>query len=139
MVNITNAPSSSSTPAASVRPTTFATFQHDTTQYTYATPSGTTNDIQGGVPQFIGTVRLFVSLAAGTATWTGFAAGSDGQHVILVNTDNTSTLNLSTGGTGLGDTHSLIQNRFFGQNDYKLPPGAQLTMVYSTGIGWCIG
>jgi hypothetical protein len=142
LVNLTNAPSSSSAPAQSLLPDTVVGFQQNTTQYSYASPAGTINDVVGRVPNVIGTARLSVTLLAGAATWTGYAAGVDAQQIVLRNVDTTNTLTLSTGGTGLGDPLSLPANRFFGQNDYRLPPGGQITMIYyayGAYIGWSIG
>lgn len=141
MVNITNALTTSAYPSRSTLPTTLLAYQFDGTQYAYASPSGSTNDVNGGFPRFLGIVRLAVTLAAGAATWTGLGAGNDGQQVILRNADNTNTLTLSTGGTGLGDAASLPANQFTGQNDYRLPPGGQITILYNGGVTphWSIG
>lgn len=132
MVNITNAPSTtgaSTPPSSSTLPDTLVGFQQSTTQYVYASPSGTTNDVNGGFPRFIGNIRLAVTLAAGNATWTGLGAGSDGQHCVLWNTDATSSLTLS-----VSDAGSLAPNQFNGvAGTSSLGPGTAAELVYYAG------
>ncbi len=130
MVNITNAPSSQATPALSTLPTTLLGFQHDATQYTYASPSGTTNDVNGGFPRFLGNVRLAVTLASGAATWTGLGAGNDGQHLVLWNTDTANSLTLLVANSG-----SVAANQFNGPvANYVLSAGNACELVYYAGI-----
>ena len=134
MVNVTNAPAVTATPATSTLPDTLIGVQIDTTQYVYASPSGIVNDVNGGFPRFIGRVRLAVTLAAGDATWTGLGAGVDGQEVVLWNTDAANTLFLPTGNAG-----SQAQNQFQGSAlGYALAPGYSISMIYYTGNvnGW---
>lgn len=136
MVNITNAPTMPSTPAQATLPDTLLGFQHSTTQYTYASPSGTTNNVVSGVPLFLGNARLAVTLAAGNATWTGLAAGLDGQHLVLWNADAANTLTLAVQNSG-----SLVQNRFQGSaGNYALIHGNAILMVYYAGTvnAWVI-
>ncbi len=136
MVNITNAPSQSTTPSSSLLPSTLLGFQHDSTQYAYASPSGTTNDVNGGFPRFLGNVRLAVTLAAGSATWTGLGAGNDGQHLILWNTDAANTLTLLVSNAG-----SVVGNRFSGPAaNYVLSAGNACELVYYAGTinAWVI-
>ncbi len=136
MVNITNAPSQSATPSSSLLPDILVGFQHDTTQYTYASPSGTTNDVNGGFPRFVGQVRLAVTLASGSATWTGLGVGSDGQKVVLWNTDAANTLTLL-----IQSSSSLTPNQFYGTpTNYVLAAGNACELVYYAGNinGWVI-
>ncbi len=130
MVNITSALSANYTPAISTLPSTTVEFQHDSTQYTYASPSGTTNDVNGGFPRLVGNTRLSVTLAAGAATWTGLGAGNDGQHVILWNTDATNSLTLLVSNAG-----SLAGNRFSGPAaNVVLTAGNAIELVYYAGL-----
>lgn len=132
MVNVTSAPSTSGasvTPSVSTLPDTLVGFQSDTTQYTYASPAGTTNDVTPGCPKFVGHVRLAVTLAGGDAIWTGLAAGADNQHLVLWNTDATATLSLA-----INDSGSLAPNRFQGSGTgYDVSPGNAYLLVYYTG------
>lgn len=129
MVNITTSPAFTSAPSVSVLPDTLVGFQSDTTQYTYASPAGTINDVSGGFPRFTGDVRLAVTLAGGNSTWTGLGAGNDGQRLILWNTDTSSSLSLS-----VNDAGSLVQNRFNGvAGTSALGPGATAELVYYAG------
>lgn len=137
MVNLTNAPSGgASAPATVTLPDTMVAFLHNTTQYTYASPAGTTNNVGGGFPSFVGRVRLTVTLAAGAATWTGLGAGVDGQQVELWNNDATNTLTLT-----VGSANSLTNNRFKGYTaGYAVAPGMSLDLRYYAGNvnGWVV-
>ncbi len=136
MVNISNAPAQSATPSSATLPTTLLGFQHDSTQYTYASPSGTTNDVNGGFPRFLGNVRLAVTLAAGASTWTGLGAGNDGQHLILWNTDSANSLTLLVNNAG-----SVSVNRFNGPTaNVVLTAGNAIELVYYAGLinSWVI-
>jgi hypothetical protein len=130
MVNITNPPNQSTTPSSSTQPDTLVSFQHNTSTFSYASPSGTTNDVNGGFPRFVGKVRLTVTLAAGDAIWTGLGAGADGQEVLLWNNDATNSLTLQVKNAG-----SVPRNQFNGSSmGYMLLPGFTLLLVYYAGV-----
>ena len=129
MVNVTNAPAVTATPATSTLPDTLVGVQLDSTQYVYASPSGTVNDVNLGIPRFVGRVRVAVTLAAGDATWTGQGPGVDGQEVILWNSDATNSLTLS-----VQDTGSVVGGRYAGASgSYALLPGFSISMIYYAG------
>ena len=129
MVNVTNAPAQSSPPASSTLPDTLLGVQTSTTQYNYASPSGTVNNVVSGIPSFVGNARLTVTLAAGSATWTGLSAGSDNQHITLWNSDAANTLTLAVKNSG-----SLAQNQFNGTSvGYLLSPGFTIGLIYYAG------
>ncbi len=134
MVNVTQANGGS--PATSLLPDITVGFVGATTQYTYASPSGTSNDVNGGFPAFLGNTRLAVTLAAGSATWTGLGAGEDGQHVILWNRDPANSLTLL-----VASAASVARNRFNGTSpSYVLTAGNACELVYYTGTinAWVI-
>ena len=135
MVNVSR-PDSNTGPSSSNQPDTTVGLVHNSTQFTYASPSGTTNNVVSNIPKAVANVRLAVTLAAGNATWTGLSSGADGQHLILWNTDATNTLTLAVQNTG-----SLVGNQFQGSSgSYALTPGNAILMVYYAGTvnAWVI-
>lgn len=100
----------------------------------YASAAGSINNV---APAGFGaaTGRLVVTLGSGDATWTGLAAGIDGQILFLRNADAANTLTLAA-----ASASSSAANRFEGQGDTALPPGASLRLVYdATDARWAIG
>jgi hypothetical protein len=99
---------------------------------TFATATGTTNDVNPGGAWPTGIGRVDVTLAAGVATWTGLVAGADGQMVEIFNADaaNTLTLNANPAGSVAG---SAAANRFQWVGNMALAPGATAILVYSAG------
>ncbi len=129
MVNITNTLGLSPGPASSLRPDTYLGFQGVTTQFTYISPAGTSNDVNGGFPRFLGNTRLAVTLPAGAGTWTGLEAGIDGQHLVLWNRDAANSLTLMVSNVG-----SVYYNRFNGPAaNYILSAGNACELVYYEG------
>jgi hypothetical protein len=98
----------------------------------YASPTGTSNDVNpgGGWPTSIS--RLDVTLASGNAEWTGLLAGTDGQMVEIFNADATNTLTLDANPAG-SVAGSAAANRFQFVGNLALPPGASAIAVYSAG------
>ena len=128
-VNITSPPAGVNAPPQSNLPDTSVGLVHNTTQFTYASPAGTTNNVVTGVPAFVGNSRLAVTLAAGNATWNSMSAGADGQHMVVWNTDAANTLTLN-----VNNTSGLVGNRFQGSaGSYALMPGNAILMVYYAG------
>jgi hypothetical protein len=99
----------------------------------YASPAGASNNV--APPGFAGTVGLLdVTLAAGDANWTGLAAGSDKQLLIVANADTVHTLTLN----GLNGG-SLAANQFRAGGDPVLPPlSALLLCYYTTAAQWIV-
>lgn len=99
----------------------------------YAALNGTFNNVIPtgfSVTQASATGRLGVTLASGSATWTGLTAGYDGQRVYLTNADatNSLTLNIQSGS-------SVAANRFLGAAGTRvLAPGVSVQMIYSAGM-----
>jgi hypothetical protein len=129
MVNVTNGPGISDEPAVAYLPgfgTSSSSSSSDSAQYIYASPAGVINDVIAFPPTFSGSVRLAVTLAAGSAAWTGLTAGADGQEVILWNSDPDNTLTLVVQNIG-----SLSVNQFQGSaGAYTLTPGNALSLIY---------
>lgn len=97
----------------------------------YASSSGTLNnvsptDFPGESSAPVG--RLGVTLPDGAATWTGLAAGNDGQILQLINLDSANSLTLNT-----QDSGSSAANQFLGPADITLPPGDSILAVYTAG------
>lgn len=74
---------------------------------------------------------------------TGLKAGTDVQSVTVRNIGTTYTIKLSAGGVvpGTGDTASAAANRFTGEGDADLQPGAQVRLTYLAlpSPRWAIG
>lgn len=73
--------------------------------------------------------RLYVNTAAGNASFTGLAAGLDGQLLWIVNT-GANDLTLQSENAG-----STITNRFKGVADLTVPGGDSLLIYYDSSIG----
>ncbi len=93
----------------------------------YASAAGVQNNVSP--PGFTAAVhRLSVTLPSGNATWTGLAAGTDGQDLILWNADATKTLILAVNNSG-----SSGSNRFAGSGNLSLFPGNAVRLSYWGG------
>ncbi len=129
MVNVTTAPDFEADPAIANLPdlsTGSSGSSSASNQYTYASPAGVSNDVVAWSPPFTGRIRLAVTLAAGSAAWTGLAAGVSGQEVTLWNADPDNTLTLVVQNVG-----SLSANQFQGSaGAYSLTPGNALGLIY---------
>lgn len=129
MVNVTNAPGISDSPAIAYLPdfgSTSSSSSSNSMQYAYASPAGVLNDVVAWSPPFTGNIRLAVTLAAGSTAWTGMLAGSDGQEVILWNSDPTNNLTLAVQNVG-----SASANQFQGSaGAYTLSPGNAYLLIY---------
>ncbi len=130
MVNVTNAPDETSIPASADLPdfgsSASSNAQGGSAQYIYACPAGVLNDVVAWSPPFTGKVRLAVTLAAGSAAWTGLLAGADGQEVTLWNSDTANTLTLVVQNIG-----SLSANQFSGPaGSFTLTPGNAISLIY---------
>lgn len=99
----------------------------------YASPAGSSNNVApAGFNATIG--LLNVTLGAGAATWTGLAAGSDRQLVIIANADPTNALTLAASNSG-----SLAANQFRAPGDVFIPPLAAIWAAYYATAGkWII-
>jgi len=86
--------------------------------------AGTTND---WAPALAGVSRLEVT-AAGLATVTGLAGGTDGRVMVLTNVGVNDIL-LST-----EDVLSVVANRFSGNGDFFLVSGASVMFLYSVTL-----
>lgn len=98
-----------------------------TAAQTYASPVNESDNVSLPAP-FPAIGRLFVTLAAGNANWTGLAGGTDGLTIILKNIDPTNTLVLNS-----ENVNSLAANRFNGVGDQTIPPGNSAMLVYTAG------
>lgn len=94
----------------------------------YASPAGSSNNVNPGgtFPTNVG--RLVVTLGGGDATWTGLVAGSDGQLVWIYNADAANNLTLS-----VADAGSTAVNRFAGFNSLILPAQSSVLACYFAG------
>ena len=99
----------------------------------YASGSGTQNNVDPGSGWPVTPVTLIpystldVSLAGGSATWTGLKAGLDDQWVVIRNNDAANNLTLNNAGGG-----SAAANRFSYPANLILPPRATAIAVYRT-------
>lgn len=129
MVNVTNGPGISDEPAVAYLPdfgTSSSSSSSDSAQYIYASPAGVINDVIAFPPTFSGTVRLAVTLAAGSAAWTGLNAGANGQQVTLWNSDTVNSLTLVVQNIG-----SLSVNQFQGSaGSFTLTAGNAISLIY---------
>ncbi len=133
MVNVTNAPDETSTPAFADLPDLGSSFSSGSSvgsaQYSYVSPAGVLNDVVAWSPPFTGNIRLAVTLAAGSSAWTGLQSGVSGQEVILWNADPTNYLALAVDNGG-----SVPENRFQGSaGSYTLTPGNAFLLIYFGG------
>ncbi len=139
MVNVTNAPDETSIPASADLPdfgSTSSSSSSNSAQYIYASPSGVSNDVVAWSPPFTGKIRLAVTLAAGSAAWTGMLAGTDGQEVVLWNSDSANSLTLAVQNIG-----SASVNQFQGSaGAYTVSPGNAYLLIYWGGTinAWVI-
>lgn len=96
----------------------------------YASPAGASNDVNpAGFGSSVG--RIEVDLTLGSANWTGLAAGTDAQTVLIcvvapAATVNTLTLNNQNAG-------SAAANRFRASDDVIVVFGNTLQLVYYAG------
>jgi hypothetical protein len=111
-------------------PTVAAAISHGALQV-FASPAGTQNNVDptSGGAWPVGFDRVDVTLAGGAATWTGIAAGQDGQVIILTNTDAANNLTLAIQNAG-----STAANRFRGvAGSTVLLPGNAIMLKYYGG------
>jgi hypothetical protein len=101
----------------------------------YASPAGSSNNVAPGGTFPTNVSRLIVTLAGGAATWTGLAAGTDGQLLYLTNADAAAALTLTS-----QDAASLAANRFlYGGGGVVLTPGVSKMLLYDATLAlWCI-
>ena len=100
----------------------------------YASAAGTSNNVApSGFSSSVG--RLWVTLASGSAVWTGLEAGNDAQILILTNADTIANLTLDVQNSG-----SSSANQFYGPDTSRvLTPGNSCFLCYysnSTLTGW---
>lgn len=103
-------------------------------EYLAATASaGTThNAAPTGFNTSVGT--LDVNPSSGDATWTGLAAGAEGQRIVISNVGATYAFNLLALNAG-----SSAANQFRAAADMALLPGMTLQLQYSIGAGkWIV-
>lgn len=94
---------------------------------TFASAANESDDLVIPAP-FPAIGRLFVTLAAGNANWTGLSGGVDGLTIILKNIDPSNTLTLNS-----ESTNSQAAHRFNGVGDATIPPGNSVMLVYTAG------
>lgn len=94
---------------------------------TFSSPVNESDDLALPVP-WPNVGRLFVTLAAGNANWTGLAGGVDGMSVLLKNIDSANSLTLNS-----ENANSHPANRFNGIGDQLIPPGSSVLLVYTAG------
>lgn len=86
----------------------------------YASPAGLA--VAAAPAGFSSTTgRLYVTLAAGDATWTSLTAGGDGQLLSIINNDAANTLTLAAAA--------------FAANGLILPAGHRALLFYDTTAG----
>lgn len=90
------------------------------TEAALVTAAGGNNNVVIGTAQ-----RLLVNTAAGAATITGFAGGTDGR-MLLVTVTGANDLTLAD-----EDGGSIAANQLYGSDDLVLPQGVSLWLIYS--------
>lgn len=100
----------------------------------YASPAGTSNDVNPGSGWPTGISRIDVTLGSGNADWTGLLATGavDGQMVEIFNADASSTLTLDANPAG-SVAGSAAANRFQYVGSLLLPPGGTALAIYTAG------
>jgi len=95
----------------------------------YASPGGTSNNVNPtgfSTIQSTATGRLGVTLAGGSAVWTGLTSGYDGQRLTITNLDASNSLTLN-----IQSASSVASNRFLGAAGTRiLAAGVSVSMCY---------